>query len=67
MKINDWSVVKSPIGVSLRHMGDSRNISSSGEVCVSMTNDHITVSIHIDGVDLPITTLTLPVNALKPQ
>jgi hypothetical protein len=66
MKINDWSVVKSPIGVSLRHMEDSR-ISSNGEVCVSMTNDHITVSIHIDGVDLPITTLTLPVNALKPQ
>lgn len=66
MKVNDWSVVKSPIGVSLRHM-DSSEISSSGEVCVSMTNDHITVSIHIDGVDLPVTTLTLPVNALKPQ
>ena len=66
MKINDWSVVKSPIGVSLRHMDGSR-ISSNGEVCVSMTNDHITVSIHIDGVDLPITTLTLPVDALKPQ
>lgn len=66
MKVNDWSVVKSPIGVSLRHM-DSSEISSNGEVCVSMTNDHITVSIHIDGVDLPITTLTLPVNALKPQ
>ena len=66
MKVNDWSVVKSPIGVSLRHM-DSSEISSNGEVCVSMTNDHITVSIYIDGVDLPITTLTLPVNALKPQ
>ena len=66
MKINDWSVVKSPIGVSLRHMDGSR-ISSNGEVCVSMTNEHITVSIHIDGVDLPITTLTLPVDALKPQ
>jgi hypothetical protein len=66
MKINDWSVVKSPIGVSLRHMEDGR-ISSNGEVCVSMSKHHITVSIHIDGVDLPITTLTLPVNALKPQ
>lgn len=66
MRVNDWSVVKSPIGVSLRHM-DSSEISSNGEVCVSMTNEHITVSIHIDGVDLPITTLTLPVNALKPQ
>lgn len=66
MRVNDWSVVKSPIGVSLRHM-DGSEISSNGEVCVSMTNDHITVSIHIDGVDLPITTLTLPVNALKPQ
>ena len=66
MKINDWSVVKSPIGISLRHMDGSR-ISSNGEVCVSMTNEHITVSIHIDGVDLPITTLTLPVDALKPQ
>ena len=66
MKINNWSVVKSPIGVSLRHITGGQ-ISSNGEVCVSVIDDHIRVTVHIDGVELPITTLTLPVNALKPQ
>lgn len=49
MKINGWSVVKSPIGVSLRGMdGD---MYSAREICVARVGEKLRISVHEDGRD----------------
>ena len=40
MKVNNWSVVKSPLGVSLKP------INGCGEVCVSVVNGVLSVAIY---------------------
>jgi hypothetical protein len=53
MKINNWSVVKSPIGISLKHIKDKKL--SSVEVCVAMVEGKVQISVYQEGVDEPIT------------
>ena len=53
MKINNWSVVKTPIGVSLKHTEGKRL--SSLEICIAMIDGKVHISTHQDGVDEPIT------------
>lgn len=50
MKINKWSVVKSPIGVSLKPL-EKRGGVNSYEVCVSIQDGVLTVNLHKDGFD----------------
>ena len=52
MKINNWSVVKSPIGISIKHIKDKKL--SSVEVCMSMIDGKLDISVYHDGVDEPI-------------
>jgi hypothetical protein len=66
MKINNWSVVKSPRGLSLRHIKNGK-ISSNGEVCVSVVEGYLTVSVHVDCVDDPVGVLNLETDTLKPR
>lgn len=63
---NKWSIVTTPSGVSLRHVKDGL-ISYNGEVCLRVKDGLMFISVHIDGLDLPITTITMPTEALKPQ
>ena len=66
MKINSWSVVKSPTGISLRHIKDNK-ISSNGEVCVSVLGNLLVVNIYADGEDSALTNLRIDTNLLKPR
>ena len=50
MKINNWSVVKSPNGVSLKSLKGGEVINSY-EVCVSIQDGVLTVNLHKDGFD----------------
>jgi hypothetical protein len=52
MKINSWSVVKSPIGISLMQWKDKNP--TGFEVCVSVIDDKLNISIHQSGIDAPI-------------
>ena len=53
MKINSWSVAKSPIGISIKHIKDKKL--SSVEVCVAMVEGKVQISVYQEGVDEPIT------------
>ena len=66
MKINSWSVVKSPTGLSLRHIKNSK-INHNGEVCVSVLGDLLVVSVYADGEDTALAHLRLDTNTLKPR
>jgi len=50
MKINKWSVVKSPIGVSLKPLGESEMVNSY-EVCIHIQDGVLTINLHKDGFD----------------
>lgn len=55
MKINDWSVVPTPdlLGLALKPMFEDEY-----EVCVSVRNGRIEVSIHRDGQDDALAVMT---------
>jgi hypothetical protein len=59
MKINNWSVVASPNGVSLKPV-TSANTLSNGEVCVSMRQGELHISVYRDGRDEPLWQFALP-------
>lgn len=68
MRINNWSVVKSPIGVSLLHMPKNEP-ASRAEVCVDIVGGVLSISVHIDGFDPPYSTMEIPIesiNAIQP-
>lgn len=52
MKINNWSVVKSPIGISLMHIEDKRP--TGLEVCISVIDGKVNINAYQDGVDEPV-------------
>ena len=52
MKIAKWSVIKTFIGLSLKPDGEC----NAYEVCVSVDGNELTVTVHEDGVDRPIST-----------
>ena len=52
MKLNNWSVVKSPRGISLKPIEDKKL--SSTEVCVAIVEGVLHISIHRDGVNTPV-------------
>ncbi len=58
MKINDWSVVRSPNGVSLLHL-DHNNEPTDPEICISIRDGVLSINLHLDGVDKPVQTMTL--------
>ena len=65
MKMNGWSIVKSPIGVSLRPLVGG--VPGSGEICVDMDQSTgvISITVHADGYDLPVSEMRVPVWAVK--
>jgi len=42
MKLNGWSIVKTPIGISLRPVG------GHGEICVSESNGMYSINVYDD-------------------
>lgn len=61
MRIKDWSVVESPIGVSLRHVvseklgfGGVRNTLSRREICIAVVDGRMQISLHDSGIDEPL-------------
>ena len=46
MKINNWSVVKSPIGISLMHIEDKRP--TGLEVCISVVDGKVNINAYQD-------------------
>jgi hypothetical protein len=50
--IKNWSMVKTPIGVSLKHIENKKP--SDIEVCVATIDGVLHISIHQDGIDLPL-------------
>lgn len=66
MKLNNWSIVKSPIGVSLRHIKNGK-VNSNGEVCVHVIDGVLRVSVHIDCVDEPVGVMCFSTEDLKPR
>jgi hypothetical protein len=61
MKFNNWSIVKTadakgfaakPYALDHNHL----------EVCVAIRDGTLFVSVHVDGVDLPIAQLEVPAN-----
>lgn len=52
MKINNWSVVKTGVGISLMQWKDKNP--TGFEVCVSMIDGKLDISIHQSGIDAPI-------------
>lgn len=47
MKLNEWSVVKSPQGVSLKP------VEGCGEICVSVVNGFLRVAVYPEEVNDP--------------
>lgn len=58
MKINDWSVLNTPdlMGLAIKPMFEE-----DYEVIVAYRNGQFEVSIHLDGVDDPLVTMTYKV------
>lgn len=66
MKMNSWSIVKSPRGLSLRNIQNGE-ISYCGEVCVAVVDGVLSVQVHVDGLDTAISSMEIPTQMLKPQ
>lgn len=66
MEMNSWSIVKSPIGLSLRNIQNGK-ISYCGEVCVAVVDGVLSVRVYADGLDAPISSMEIPTPMLKPQ
>jgi hypothetical protein len=66
MKMNSWSIVKSPKGLSLRNVQNGK-ISYCGEVCVAVVDGVLSVRVHVDGLDTPISSMEIPTQMLEPQ
>lgn len=60
MKLNTWSVVKSPIGVSLKHMPNGKQ-TSRVEICLSCVDGIVSIGVHVDGFDAPYFETTIPI------
>lgn len=60
MKLNNWSVVRSPNGISAKHLFMHRDI----EVCVSMSDGKLNISVYRDGYDNAVKRVKM---ALKPR
>lgn len=60
--INDWSVVPSPIGVSLRPMAGDR--CTDPEVCIHIKDDFLSVSVHLSITDEPVLVTRLDLNSI---
>lgn len=58
MKINDWSVVKSPAGVSLRHV--KGNAMCTREICIHHADGQMRVAVYADGIDSPLFEFSVP-------
>ena len=65
MKLNNWSIVKTPTGVSLRHIENGK-ISNDGEVCVCVVDGVLNVLIYRDGIDSSIARIVMPTDSLAP-
>lgn len=66
MKINGWSVVKSPIGVSLRRMKSKGEVDMCGEICVAFADGGFCISVYADGVDPAVSSMFVPQEVLQP-
>lgn len=64
MKLNEWSVVKTPIGLSLKHMPKGKQ-TSRAEVCVSHADTGVNISVYVDGFDAPYFNMTLPFETIN--
>lgn len=62
MKLNDWSVVRSPNGISAKHLTLHDDI----EICVSIKNGKLSIGVHRDGYDKTLRRIQVPIKA-KPQ
>lgn len=60
MKLNNWSVVRSPNGISAKHLSLHRDI----EVCVSMSDGKLNINVYRDGYDNAMKRVKM---ALKPR
>lgn len=65
MKINDWSVVKSPAGVSLRHVkGAERqyevDAACTREICIHHADGQMRIRVYDDGIDEPLCEFSVP-------
>lgn len=54
MKLNNWSVVKSPNGISLRHISHASLEPEDPEICVAKIDNRMRITVHIDGIDEPV-------------
>ena len=59
MKLNDWSIVRSPKGISAKPLSTHTDI----EVCVSVTNGKLNIGVYRDGQDYALKRVKV---ALKP-
>jgi hypothetical protein len=67
MKVNDWSVVRSPIGISLRHLNKRKEVEYAGEVCVSVVDGMISIAVYADSADEAVSVTKIPTSFLKPK
>lgn len=57
MKLNNWSVVRSPKGVSAKPLAMHNDI----EVCVSITDGKLNIGVYRDGYDAAIKRINVPI------
>jgi hypothetical protein len=63
MKLNGWSIVKSPAGISLRPITDGTP--DTPEVCIHILNGTLDISVHLAGFTDEIARLLVPLAPLK--
>lgn len=64
MKLHGWSVVRSPNGLSLMHL-DPSNEPTDPEICISVEDKRLTITLHLAGVDEPIQTMQVSLHHIE--
>jgi len=63
MKVNSWSVVRSPAGISAKPLTQHNEI----EVCVSIKKGKLHIGVHRDGQDTALRVFKVAIKPPKPK
>lgn len=63
MKLNNWSIVRSPSGISAKPITQHNDI----EVCVSIKKGKVRVGVHRDGYNTAIRVFEVAIKSPKPR
>jgi hypothetical protein len=63
MRLNGWSIAKSPAGVSLRPL--TNGYPDTPEVCIDIIDGMLDISVHADGKEHAVARVLVPVEAVR--